>query len=388
MSPRSSWSRRGPRQLRLEKKTTAFRKSRAANEMRLCLEALEDRTLLSVAQWTFNEGSGTTAYDSVGDNDGTLVNGPVWTTGIIDGALSFDGIDDFVSVPDSPSLDLATALTTEAWVNFDSVDNRYETILSKFGDNGAQSYALRRFRTGDLAESWMGKIASDITTQQGMSSQLCSSFVPTSGQWYHVVATFDGTVHRLYINGQLDAEASISGTLVATSYPLWIGRSGYPGFAEPLAGDVDQITVHSNVLAPEEVWQRYHEHINAAPVAYDQAVLIGQATDRNIVLTGTDADNDLLRYRIVEGPSFGALTELSAGVYVYTPAAGFYGPDTFTYKANDGRDDSNVATVSITVTVDGVISRWEFNEGGGTSFMTLRESTTGLSSTVQPGRPE
>ncbi len=57
---------------------------------------------------------------------------------MIDGALSFDGIDDYVSVPDSPSLDLATAITTEAWVNFDSVDNRYETILSKFGDNGSR----------------------------------------------------------------------------------------------------------------------------------------------------------------------------------------------------------------------------------------------------------
>ncbi len=46
-----------------------------------------------IAHWTLDEGDGTTAYDSAGDNDGTLVNGPTWTTGQIDGALSFDGDD-------------------------------------------------------------------------------------------------------------------------------------------------------------------------------------------------------------------------------------------------------------------------------------------------------
>ena len=69
----SSWSRRGPSQLW---KTTAFRKSRGGNRnrMRLFLEALEERTLLSVSEWAFNEGTGTIAYDSVGNNHGDLVN--------------------------------------------------------------------------------------------------------------------------------------------------------------------------------------------------------------------------------------------------------------------------------------------------------------------------
>jgi hypothetical protein len=51
-----------------------------------------------IAHWKFDEGSGGTAYDSVGDNDGTLVNGPVWTSGRIGGALSFDGVDDYVNI--------------------------------------------------------------------------------------------------------------------------------------------------------------------------------------------------------------------------------------------------------------------------------------------------
>jgi len=50
-----------------------------------------------IAHWTFDEGSGTTAYDSVGDNHGTIY-GAQWTTGQIDGALSFDGVDDYVDI--------------------------------------------------------------------------------------------------------------------------------------------------------------------------------------------------------------------------------------------------------------------------------------------------
>ena len=151
MLQRSSRFSRGPGQLKSE--TTASHRTRGVHERRLCLEALEERTLLSVSEWTFNEGTGTTAYDSVGSNHGTLVNGPTWTTGLIDGALSFDGSDDIVSVPDSASLDFADAITMEAWVKFDSVDNRYETIVSKVNTQTAPdlmaSYQLGRNRTGD-----------------------------------------------------------------------------------------------------------------------------------------------------------------------------------------------------------------------------------------------
>src|SRR5262245_13005486 len=51
-----------------------------------------------IGYWSFNEGSGTFASDSSGNgNNGTLVNGPIWTSGEIAGALSFDGVDDYVS---------------------------------------------------------------------------------------------------------------------------------------------------------------------------------------------------------------------------------------------------------------------------------------------------
>ena len=52
---------------------------------------------------------------------------------------------------------------------------------------------------------------------------------------------------------------------------------------------------------------------------------------------------------LVSGPAHGSLTLNADGSFTYTPAANYNGPDSFTYKANDGQADSNVATVSINV---------------------------------------
>ncbi|MHC4168510.1 MAG: hypothetical protein ACYSWQ_16280 [Planctomycetota bacterium] len=62
-----------------------------------------------VGHWRFDEGSGTTAFDSSGNgNDGTLNGGPNWVVGYLGGALEFDGSDDWVDCGNDPSLDLTT----------------------------------------------------------------------------------------------------------------------------------------------------------------------------------------------------------------------------------------------------------------------------------------
>src|SRR6185503_11510366 len=63
----------------------------------------------------------------------------------------------------------------------------------------------------------------------------------------------------------------------------------------------------------------------------------------------TDAEGSALTYMIVTGPAHGTLSGTAPAV-TYTPAANYHGPDSFTFKANDGTADSNVATVTITVT--------------------------------------
>ena len=88
--------------------------------------------------------------------------------------------------------------------------------------------------------------------------------------------------------------------------------------------------------------------VNHAPVASNQSVAAVEDTPAPITLMANDVESPTLTYSIVVGPSHGMLTGAAPNV-TYTPALNYNGPDSFTFKANDGSLDSNVATVSISV---------------------------------------
>jgi VCBS repeat-containing protein len=94
--------------------------------------------------------------------------------------------------------------------------------------------------------------------------------------------------------------------------------------------------------------------VNDAPVAVNDAYSVDQNNKLIIVAPGvlandTDIDSVSLTAALVSGPSHGSLILKASGAFTYTPAYGFTGTDSFTYKANDGSLNSNVATVTITV---------------------------------------
>jgi len=64
----------------------------------------------------------------------------------------------------------------------------------------------------------------------------------------------------------------------------------------------------------------------------------------------SDADGDLLTAVLVSGPSHGSLTLNTSGSFVYAPAAGYSGPDSFSFEASDGIYVSTPTLVSLTVT--------------------------------------
>ena len=93
---------------------------------------------------------------------------------------------------------------------------------------------------------------------------------------------------------------------------------------------------------------------NTAPVAVADAYETDAGTPLSVSAPGvlgndTDADNDTLTAVKASDPEHGTLTLNADGSFIYTPAAGYSGPDSFTYTANDGTDGSNTATVTITV---------------------------------------
>ena len=88
--------------------------------------------------------------------------------------------------------------------------------------------------------------------------------------------------------------------------------------------------------------------VNHPPVASNGSVTTQMNTPVGVTLHASDVDGDALTYVIVAGPAHGTLSG-SGAHRTYTPNTGYSGPDSFTFRANDGTANSNVATVSITV---------------------------------------
>jgi len=87
---------------------------------------------------------------------------------------------------------------------------------------------------------------------------------------------------------------------------------------------------------------------NIAPVAAAQSVTVNNNMAKAITLTASDANGDTLTFAIASAPAHGSLTGLAPNV-TYTPAAGYCGSDSFTFRANDGISDSPAATVTLAV---------------------------------------
>ena len=94
--------------------------------------------------------------------------------------------------------------------------------------------------------------------------------------------------------------------------------------------------------------------VNDPPVAAADAYTTNEDTALSVPAVGVlgndnDIDGDTLSAQLVAGPAHGAVTLNSDGSFLYTPAAGYAGPDSFTYRASDGSASSNTATVTLTV---------------------------------------
>jgi hypothetical protein len=89
--------------------------------------------------------------------------------------------------------------------------------------------------------------------------------------------------------------------------------------------------------------------VNDAPVAHDMTETTAEDTVKTITLDASDIDGDTLIGEIVTSPAHGELT-VSGLIVTYTPDVNYNGLDSFTYRVRDGQANSNVATVTITIT--------------------------------------
>ncbi len=197
------------------------------------------------AHWKFDESSGTTASDSSGNgNDGTLYdnetidNGPVWTTGKINGALEFDGIDDYVDVG-TDCFDLTSELTVSLWINM--ADNDTEQVLISRGV--ARPFKLRLASNNEVVAT----IRTDNSTHLESETSL-----DTINQWYHVALTYGGGSMIIYIDGAPDVSVSKSGDLDCLA-DKHTAIGALPGVTYPFEGLIDDVRIYNRALSADEI---------------------------------------------------------------------------------------------------------------------------------------
>jgi hypothetical protein len=157
-----------------------------------------------ISHWTLDEGVGSIAYDSAGDNDGTLVGDPVWTSGQIGGALDFDGAGDYVDLGNDSSLKPALPLTLSAWISFSqngdtivSLDDWSSTYNGVVLELNAASHVSVSFGDG---KGW---------NSSSYRRSKTGSAVLSADTWYHAAGIVRGATDMdVYINGEDEGGSS------------------------------------------------------------------------------------------------------------------------------------------------------------------------------------
>jgi glycosidase len=199
-----------------------------------------------VGWWKLDEESGSIASDSSENgNTGIVELGDGdWTSGMVNGALFFDGESTQVSVTNSPSLNPTNAITIAAWVNAGGWFNNTRILEKGRSDN---QYGLLINGPGQLEFLLAGVTNGTLLTSP-----------PSTGAWHHLAATYNGTLISLYIDGQSTAHQSASGPLAITTDPLAIGTrpSGGPLFV--FYGIIDDVRIYDTALSASQIAQLYN----------------------------------------------------------------------------------------------------------------------------------
>lgn len=194
----------------------------------------------------FDEGTGDTVLDyspnSV-DNGGGTVNSPSWGTGIKGGCLVLDGTNQYVDVPNNPSLRLTDNFSISIWVKY--VTGVTQGICGRMTTVAADAGYIIGIKAGSIVDfpDWDTGASSDGAL---------------STEWTHIVAIQDNGTNKLYINGVLQADTD---TRVVEDYAdgaFTIGRIYNTTESFFFNGSVDELMVFKKVLTLTEILALYN----------------------------------------------------------------------------------------------------------------------------------
>ena len=289
----------------------------AFSDQQTTLRVLQPVTAPSgLISWWRGEGN---ALDSAGTNHGTASNGVVYVQGKVGQGFGFDGINDFVWIPDATNL-RPTSITLEAWAKF----------------NGTQGPVFGRSWGPGIHNSYIiwqlgGNINGTIGDTNQAADILSTPFAPVSGQWYHVAFTFDDTTKQqaLYLNGAVVASGQSLRSIGYDSHPVVIGGdidNGSVSFL--LNGGVDEAAIYNRALTASEIAAIFNAGIAGKQLStpYQQWKLtyLGDPNASDTADPDGDGFNNLAEYTADTNPT-NALSNLRITEVTFGPAGITFG---------------------------------------------------------------
>jgi len=221
-----------------------------------------------IGSWMLDDGSGTTADDSSGnDNTGTLTNGPLWVSGKISGALNFDGINDYL---DCSNIDLAgSGVTVSWWMNvidnsgLTESDNLAPVVIDWMKGSGSD------YRDGTILcymktnPGWSGGnyatngVLCAYSSGDTVLNDVGTDFNSWYGSWHHVVYTVDGTNAAIYVNGELENDIVGVGNISPENEVFAVSQRNW-NYGVNLHGTVDEVRIYNRALTAEEILAIYN----------------------------------------------------------------------------------------------------------------------------------
>jgi hypothetical protein len=212
-------------------------------------------TMGLVGYWQFDEGSGTVVYDSSQNYNDGIIYGAKWTKGVSDSALDFDGVNDYVEIPTTTSLDSTrNSITIEGWIC----------------PRKTSGVVIWSRSAGYMQTNWLA-ISNGLLywrlyrdPYQYTPHDIASVSNITPNRWHHIAATYDGREMRLYIDGVLDNQRydPFGRIRYNPGYSMHIGvwsdyRASKDNYFD---GKIDEFSLYNRALNAGEIRANYEKY--------------------------------------------------------------------------------------------------------------------------------
>ena len=239
--------------------------------------------------------------------------------------MDFDGNNDWIEVPDHPSLDIQNEITVQAWVYYRSYNGRGEICIKN--------------QNWELGIHSDGRIEPSIYTNTWHQPK--DSRIMELNTWTHVAMTYDGNHIKTYINGVGQITQTLSGSMQMSNSNLLIGK--WYSNSEWMDGYIDDLSVWNVALSEQEIQTIMDNGPNGNEEGLVALWDFNEGAGNQI--------NDLTAKQnngTINGANW--TSEGASDIVIYTPSPNYFGHDNFTFSVSDGIDASyQPATINLNI---------------------------------------